>query len=265
MKETYISYKKIPSELNLKPGDVIYLSSDILALAWTAVQNGESFEAEELIDSFQRQITEEGTLIIPSFHFNFSNKGSYDYWNTPSSSGALGNTALKREDFRRTKHPMHSFCVWGKGQEILCEMENLNSFGADSPFAWMHENHAVQVMLGTDYQRSMTFVHYVEYMADVPYRFPKEFTGTYTEESGRKMQRTYQYPARKLELGSVEKFNRIGRKLEEQGAAESYEISGILVKKVMLAESYPIIYEDAAYNMCRNLYDFSGERELIWK
>ena len=58
MKETYISYKKIASELGLKPGDVIYLSSDILALAWTAGQNGESFEAEELIDSFQRQITE---------------------------------------------------------------------------------------------------------------------------------------------------------------------------------------------------------------
>ena len=111
----------------------------------------------------------------------------------------------------------------------------------------------------------MTFVHYVEYMADVPYRFSKEFTGTYTEESGRKLQRTYQYPARKLELGSVEKFNRIGRKLEEQGAAESCELNGILVKKVLLAESYPIIYEDAKYNMCRNLYDFNRERELIWK
>ena len=107
MKETYISYKKIASELDLKPGDVIYLSSDILALAWTAGQNGESFEAEELIDSFQRQITEKGTLIIPSFHFNFSNKGSYDYRNTPSSSGALGNAALKREDFRPDADYVH--------------------------------------------------------------------------------------------------------------------------------------------------------------
>lgn len=265
MMEPYISYKEIPNTIGLKPGERVYLSSDLMALAFTAKKNGESFCIDEFVDAFQKQITSDGTLIIPTFHFDFSNKGKYDYCGTPSCTGALGNAALKRADFRRTKHPMHSFAVWGKDQELLCAMQNQNSFGMDSPFGYMQEKNVTQVMLGTDYQCSMTFVHYVEHMAEVPYRFYKEFTGEYVDADGIAAIRTYQYPARRLELGSVERFNRIGKQLEEQGIAQRYVINKISVTKVSLRESYPVIYEDAKYNMCRNLYDFEIDREQIWE
>lgn len=263
MKE-YISYQEIPNRIGLRPGDCVYLSSDLMALALTVKKNGENFCMDEFINAFLEQITQTGTLMIPTFHFDFSNKGVYDYRNTPSSTGALGNVALKREDFCRTKHPMHSFAVWGKDQELLCGMQNLNSFGKDSPFGYMHENNVIQIMLGTDYQRSMTFVHYVENMAKVPYRFYKEFTGEYVDERGERSNRTYEYPARYLELGSVERFNRVGEILEEQKIVKEFVLNDIPIKKVPLGESYPIIYHDAKYNMCRNLYDFEKERELIW-
>ena len=264
MKE-YVSYRDLAAAIGLKQKDRVYLSSDLMALAWNARQHGEPFSADGLLDSFQKQITEEGTLLVPAFHFSFSNQGTYDYNKTPSSSGALGNTALQRNDFKRTAHPMHSFCVWGKDQDKLCAMQNRNSFGSDSPFAYMEQNQVIQVMLGTDYQRSMTFVHYAEYMAGVPYRFYKEFTGSYIDENGVESVRTYQYPARRMDLGSTEQFNRIGKILEEKGIAESCEINGIVIKKVMLAESYPVIYHDAKYNRCRNLYDFQADRERIWE
>lgn len=261
----YISYEEIAAAIGLKAKDRVYLSSDLMALAWNARQHGEKFSADALLESFQKQITDEGTLLVPTFHFSFSDQGTYDYKKTPSAAGALGNTALQRDDFKRTAHPMHSFCVWGKDQEQLCTMQNLNSFGSDSPFAYMEQNQVIQVMLGTDYQRSMTFVHYVEHMAGVPYRFYKQFTGSYTDENGVETVRTYEYPARNLELGSVEKFNRMGKILEEQGIAASYEINGIVVKKVMLGSSYPVIYHDAKYNLCRNLYDFQADRARIWE
>lgn len=260
----YISYKEFPDIIGLKQGDRIYLSSDIMALAFIAKKNGESFSIDALINVLQEHITLTGTIMIPTFHFDFSNKGVYDYCQTPSSTGALGNAALKRADFRRTMHPMHSFAVWGKDQELLCGMQNLNSFGKDSPFGYMHENNVIQIMLGTDYQRSMTFVHYVENMAKVPYRFYKEFTGEYVDERGERSNRTYEYPARYLELGSVERFNRVGEILEEQKIVKEFVLNDIPIKKVPLGESYPIIYHDAKYNMCRNLYDFEKERELIW-
>lgn len=260
----YVPYLDLAAAIGLQPKDRVYLSSDLMALAWNARQHGETFCADALLDSFQKQITEEGTLLVPAFHFSFSNQGTYDYKHTPSAAGALGNTALQRTDFQRTAHPMHSFCVWGKDKDRLCALRNRNSFGCDSPFAYMEQNQVIQVMLGTDYQRSMTFVHYVEYMAGVPYRFLKQFTGSYRDENGAESIRTYEYPARDLELGSVEKFNRIGKILEDQGIAECLTINGIMIRKVMLAESYPVIYQDAKYNQCRNLYDFEADRAQIW-
>lgn len=261
----YISYKKIAESIGIKKGDRVYLSSDILMLSFIAMKNGEKFDLDELLNGFIEAIGEEGTLLIPTFNFDFSNKGHYDYKNTMSTTGALGNAALKREDFKRTKHPMHSFCVWGHDKELLCELNNLNSFGPDSPFGYMKENNVIQVMLGADYQRSMTFVHFVETNAKVPYRFHKTFTGTYVYEDGHEETVTYEYPARVLEYGTHEMFNRIGAILEEKGISRKYDINGVAVNVCPLGDSYDTIYEDASNNMCRNLYDFDTDRDVIWR
>lgn len=260
----YISYTEIPRIIGLKKGDRVYLSSDILMLSFLAMKNGEKFDLDKLLDSFIEAIGIEGTLLIPTFNFDFSNKGFYDYKNTMSTTGALGNAALKRDDFKRTKHPMHSFSVWGKDKEYLCAIENLNSFGPDSPFAYMKDKNVIQVMLGTDYQRSMTFVHYAETCAKVPYRFHKEFTGTYVDENGKENTVTYEYPARVLEYGTHEMFNRIGEILEQKGISKKYDVNGVVINKCMLGDSFDTIYDDAANNMCRNLYDFDADRDMIW-
>ncbi len=260
----YISYTEIPKIIGLKKGDRVYLSSDILMLSFLAMKNGEKFDLDKLLDSFIEAIGDDGTLLIPTFNFDFSNKGFYDYKNTMSTTGALGNAALKRDDFKRTKHPMHSFSVWGRDKEYLCAIENLNSFGPDSPFAYMKEKNVIQVMLGTDYQRSMTFVHYAETCAKVPYRFHKEFTGTYVDASGKESTVTYEYPARVLEYGTHEMFNRIGEILEQKGISKKFDVNGVVINKCMLGDSFDTIYEDAANNMCRNLYDFDADRDMIW-
>lgn len=260
----YISYTEIPKIIGIKKGDRVYLSSDILMLSFLAMKNGEKFDLDKLLDSFLEAIGVEGTLLVPTFNFDFSNKGYYDIVNTMSTTGALGNAALKRNDFKRTKHPMHSFSVWGREQEYLCAIENLNSFGPDSPFAYMKDKNVIQVMLGTDYQRSMTFVHYAETCAKVPYRFHKEFTGTYVDETGKEGTVTYEYPARVLEYGTHEMFNRIGEILEQKGISKKYDVNGVVINKCMLGDSFDTIYDDAANNMCRNLYDFDVDRDMIW-
>lgn len=68
---------------------------------------------------------------------------------------------------------MHSFEVWGKDQDYLVTLDNRNSFGSDSPFAYCISHHVKQIILGTDYVHAMTFVHYAEVSCNVPYRFAK--------------------------------------------------------------------------------------------
>ena len=264
MDDTYIPYEKIPSRLGIHRGDKIYLASDVLMFSFVARQHGETFEADKMLEAFIREIGAEGTLLVPTFNFVFSNEGHYDIRNSESHVGALGNAALHRDDFKRTFHPMHSFAVWGKDQDMLCSLQNKNSFGEDSPFAYMKENGVRQVMLGTDYKRSMTFVHFVEYMTKVPYRFIKYFTGKYIGKDGVEQELTIPYYARDLSLGSEERFNRMGKILEENGVSQKVEFNGVSVYVVELRESYDLIERDILENRCANLYDFQVNRNQIW-
>ena len=258
-------FEKLVECLEIKRGDRIWLSSEIVKLVLLCRKLGAEFDASKLLDCFQSAVGEEGTLLLPTFSFVFSNTGKYDYTQSKGATGALGNIALQRKDFMRTKHPMHSFAVWGKDQEKLCVMENRHSFGADSPFAYCKENNVTQIMLGTDYVHAMTFVHYAETMCTVPYRFPKSFTGIYVTGDGREEERTYDYAARRLDVGTTEQFNRIGAILEKRGVAQMKDYCGFISYIVRLGDSYDLICEDILHNQCRNIYDFSIARDELFR
>ena len=258
-------YEKIVSQFNLQKGDSIWLSSELIKLVLILKKKQIKFDGNELISAFQNSVGEEGTILIPTFSFDFSNKKYYDILHTKGTTGALGNLALHRDDFKRTKHPMHSFMVWGKDKRLLTSMDNKNSFGLDSPFGYCIGNHVKQVILGTDYVHAVTFIHYAEATCNVPYRFAKSFTGEYVTENGETEIRTYDYVARKLEIQPEEAFNRMGNILETEGISKKIDIYGLESYLVDLAKSYPIICKDIIENKCRNIYDFNIPREEIFK
>ena len=257
-------YEELVKALDVKSDENIWLASDIVKLALLCQKRGVPFDGSALLNAFQMALGQEGTLILPTFCFNFSNHGRYDYVKDKGTAGVLGNIALGRADFMRTQHPMHSFAVWGKDQGLLCAMENKHAFGMDSPFEYCRTHHVRQIILGTDYKHAMTFVHYAETMCHVPYRFPKSFTGVYVTKDGKEESRTYDYAARRLEIQPEEKFNRIGAILEEKGIARQIDFCGYLSRSVDLAASYNVICDDILNNQCRNIYDFNVPREEIF-
>lgn len=258
-------YENFVNQLNIKNGDRIWLSSELIQLILQFKAKGIRFDASALLNAFQHTIGESGTLMLPTFSFEFSNNQYYDINKTKGTTGALGNIALQREDFRRTQHPMHSFAVWGKDQKKLISMKNKHSFGFDSPFGYCVSNHVKQIILGTDYVHAMTFIHYAEVVCNVPYRFTKNFTGTYLTEEGIEEQRTYDYAARKLEIEPEERFNRIGQILEERGVSKRIDIDGVECYVIDLAMSFLLICKDIIQNECANIYDFNIPRNQIWE
>ena len=158
----YISYLELPKHWGLKQGDVVLLTSDIMQLMFTAVRNGERFDRDAFLDAILDVIGQEGTLLIPTFNWDFCHGVPFDYQKTPCKTGALGGFALGRADFRRTQHPLYSFAVAGKDQQLLCDMQNTSSFGADSPFGYLERCHAKNVIIGIHYTDCFTFVHHCE-------------------------------------------------------------------------------------------------------
>lgn len=258
----YISYKEIVKYLNIKNGDRILISSDITNLVITSQENNEKFEINEFINSIIDAIGENGTLVFPTYNWGFCKGKTFDYYKTRSKTGILGTTALKRTDFKRSNHPIYSFAVWGKDKDIICNINNISSFGSDSPFGYFYNNNFKNLILDVDYSSCFTFVHFVEaQVGNLPYRYDKIFTAKYTDEFGETTMREYSMYVRDLDLNVRGDCNPLGKILEENGIAIPEVINGIRYVMVDLYNAYPIIKDDIVSNRSRNICTYIGQED----
>ncbi|MCR5267170.1 MAG: DUF4910 domain-containing protein [Lachnospiraceae bacterium] len=258
--ETYIPLKELASHLRLHKGDRVFVTSDVKQLLYDLITHEDETDLNILIDGIIEQIGPDGTLVFPTFNWAFCKGEAYDHFKTPCKTGSLGKLALARDDFRRTKHPIYSFAVWGKGQEELCAMDNHSSFGIDSPFTYMRQNHFRNLFIDKDLQHSFVFVHYVEEtVGPVPYRYLKDFTADYTDEEGHTKRATYSMNVRDLDLDVENVIYAYEPEFEEQEIMQRFFVNGLEYKIIELDRAFPIIAEDILHNRSRKLCTYIGQ------
>lgn len=257
----YIELKEIPKLFDLKKGDKVWIASDLKRLIYACIENGDDTDLNVLIDAFIEEIGEEGTLLIPTFNWDFCKGKTFDYKKTPCKTGSLGKIALKREDFKRTKHPIYSFAVWGKDKELLCSMENKSSFGADSPFNYCREVNAKNIFIDVECQHSFTFVHYVEEMEGITYRYLKDFTADYIDENGEVSTRTYSMNVRDLSEDIFITIYPFEEDFKKVGASRRLVANGIDMKIIDMGTVYPIIAEDVNNNRSRKICTYTSQED----
>ena len=255
----YISYQKLPSILKIEKGDVILLTSDITDLFLQCQENGEILDVNILLDNFQEAIGEEGTLLIPTYNWGFCQGKAFDYKKTPSKTGAIGNAALRRKDFTRTKHPIYSFAVWGKDAVKLAEMDNIESFGPDSPFAYLEQVDAKNVFIGASLRNSFTYIHYIEQKLKAPYRFSKVFRSHYIDQDKVDTVKDYSMYVRDLDLDVVCAPNPFVDILYANQVVQHGLINGVPYEVIRFSEVTPYIQNDILYNRSKNLCKYKGQ------
>lgn len=256
----YIPLKELAYHLGLNKGDKVYVTSDVKELLYELMSRGDDTDLSILIDSIIDIIGEEGTLVFPTFNWSFCKGIPYDYHKTPCKTGSLGKIALGRDDFRRTKHPIYSFAVWGKDKDVLCAMNNKSSFGNDSPFAFMVENGYRNLFIDKDLQHSFVFVHYVEQsVGHLHYRYLKDFTAEYTDENGNTDIRTYDMNVRELDMDVENVIYAFEDEFIEKGIMSRFYVNDIEMKIIELKDAYPIIAEDVRHNRSRRICSYIGQ------
>lgn len=263
MNMEYISYLDIADKVSgINKGGVVYLVSDILEFTKTAKQHGERFDRNLFINSIQDVLGANGTLLIPTFNWGFCNGETFDYYKTPSKTGALGNAALRRPDFKRTQHPIYSFAVWGKDTEFLVNKNNKNSFGKDTVFDYMYDVDATALIIGLPGLSGLTFIHHIEQMVGVPYRYEKNFESLYVGSDKKETMSCYSMYVRDLELNpqKINSFGPINGILEHLGISQCQWFNGVSFRTVRLKEMFPIVRADIINNDSGNLYTYTGQR-----
>ena len=255
----YISYKKIPSVLKIEKGDVILLTSDITDLFLQCQENGEIMDVNILLDNFREAIGEEGTLLVPTYNWGFCQGKAFDYKKTPSKTGAIGNAALRRKDFTRTKHPIYSFAVWGKDAVKLAEMDNIESFGPDSPFAYLEQVNAKNVFIGASLRNSFTYIHYIEQKLGAKYRYSKKFKSHYIDQNKVDTVKEYAMYVRDLDLGVVCAPDPFVDTLYANHIVQHGHINGVPYEVIRFNDVTPFIQEDILHNKSKNLCRYHGQ------
>jgi aminoglycoside 3-N-acetyltransferase len=190
----------------------------------------------------------DGTLIMPTFNFDFNQGKPWDVRKTRSKMGAL--TEIVRIDPRakRVFHPFYSFAILGKHAEMLGSLRYKSAYERDSVFGKLRDLDGKIMVIGLSYNDSMTFFHHIEQMEGVDYRFLKQFTGEVTDENGKTYTDTFEMLVRDIDMGVMTMVDPMGALMEEAGIIKSHKVGDADVKLMKANE----VYEFTAREMKRD-------------
>ncbi len=247
--------KEIIDELPVMKGEILWVTADLTRLAMAIKRREKNFSADRLIDLLQEKVGDNGTLVIPAFNYNLKRNSSFNIGKTRPVTGALALVAFGRKDFKRTKHPLHSFMVWGKHSEKLSMLSNTGSFDPDSPFNYLYENNASALLIGTSVKEAFTFAHFVEATEKVRYRRDKKYRIRYTDRQGKTSALSFKLYAKKP--GWTMCLWKLQELMEQRGMIWKETHNGVSISKIGLVEAYDLISEDIRENRARNIACFN--------
>jgi aminoglycoside N3'-acetyltransferase len=201
----------------VEEGDTLLIHSNIKRTLVKMRRQGVKLMPEHILQIFIEALGKDGTLILPLFNFEFPESKFFDIRSTPSQMGALTEIGRIYPGSVRTGHPIYSFVAIGKNADLFRDLDNESGYGSDSPFALLKSLDGKIGSLDLEDQNSMTYYHYVEEMHNVPYRYFKEFSGTYIDRNGISTNRTYKLFVRDIEHDVRTHVNPAGELMWEQG------------------------------------------------
>lgn len=237
-----IEFKKILTQLEIKKNDKILVNSNILNI----ISNFKNKDLPKvIIKCLKKRVSSKGTLLFPTFNWNFCKGKTFDYRKTKSNTGALSNISLAMKDFKRSINPIYSFNVYGKDTKKIIQMKHRSCFGLDSPFGYLIKNKGKNLFIDVDYKNALTFVHVAEEKVGVNYRFLKKFEGNYIDVNKKKKIKSYEMYVRKTKLVSKteidKKFDKI---LKKKKALKEISFKKIKFSIVDINTAYLLMKKD---------------------
>jgi len=205
------------------------------------------FNRKEYLRAFSNALDCLGVknLIVPTFTYSFCNGEIYDVKKSRTPMGSLNEYLRKQPGRYRTMDPLLSLSV-PQNLEILYSDISQHSLGKGSGLDILHSMRNVKILfLGARLHDCFTYLHYVEKMMDVPYRFDMPFTGEVVDEFGQHHKRTqYMHTAC------------TGVTLREGTYLEDYLVECGLLRRVRLGNGFVSCIDEAeAYRELWNIIE----------
>jgi aminoglycoside 3-N-acetyltransferase len=153
------------TEVGISPGATVMIHSSMDVIHSSVP----TINPIKLIQMLQHLLTEEGTLLMPTFPFeglqiNYLSKCDTFYpRRTPSQVGLMSEVFRRMPSVTRSLHPTHSVAGWGKhATDLLSTHHEGTAFGENSPFFKLQNFGGIVVGLGVRLNRGFTILHVAE-------------------------------------------------------------------------------------------------------
>lgn len=160
--------------LKIKNKDNIFLHSNSIGIQQFCKNKLKKDELYKLfINKILVRIGTDGTLILPTYNYDFTKGKTFNYDSCNSQVGELTNFFLKKFKPVRTIDPIFSHAILGKLKKIFDNLYFLEAFGDRSVFELLYKKNFK--IVGFCSPLMTTFLHYIEKKLKVKYRFNKIF------------------------------------------------------------------------------------------
>ena len=120
------------------------------------------------------------TVCMPTFTFSFCNGVGYDPATSSSRMGVLNEFFRKQEGVIRSVDPLMSVALKGEDKDLVTNIGH-ESCGANSTYDMLrHRDNVKFLFLGPKIGECMTYMHYLEWLYGVEYRYNRTFRGNVT-------------------------------------------------------------------------------------
>jgi len=200
--------------IGLKKGDVVFSHSNVGFLGVPAGGSDIKMVRDTFLEAMFDVIGDEGTFIVPTFTYSFSQGKPFNPDETVSDCGMLAEAVRQHALAIRSEDPCVSIAAIGARAKEMTEYSPENAYGPGSFFESFHK--AAGVVCNINFDAGSTFVHYIERLLNVPYRFDKTFTGVFQKQGREEVRRSTLW-VRHLSGGTsanFEAFDQIARDMD---------------------------------------------------
>ena len=154
--------------------DVLYIHSALnFGLPNMEIKNEQLLKC--LLDTIE--LLNVPTVVMPTFTFSFCNGKSYDPLTSKSRMGALNEFFRKQDGVIRSNDPLMSVALKGKDTYLATNV-GTHSISDGSTFDMIHHKSGVKFLfIGPRIGDCLTYMHYLEWLFDVDYRYIRHFIG----------------------------------------------------------------------------------------
>lgn len=219
MRQTgYAAFSEFLTRIGVARGDVLMIHSFLPALGHLA--DG----AEGLYRALREQLGASGTLIVPTFTYSFCHGQEFDVRRSPSTVGSFTEFVRCRDEAVRSEDPIFSVAAVGREADALTRIRQPVCFGPGSVFELLEDVDMKILLLGIDYQKSLTYFLHLERLAGVPYREDKVFTGRIIDRGGNSRTASFVYFIRRDPASVRMDYNRVGFEFDATPTCRSTEL-----------------------------------------